>query len=447
MGPEHGIRALAAAIRAGQLSPVDVVRTALERIQADRHLNAYALVCGDEAIAAARDAERELREGIDHGPLHGLPVAVKDNIDTAGIRTTGGSAAYRDRTPSTSAPVWQRLQAAGAVLVGKTNLHELAYTAPHPDFGATRNPYAPDHAPGGSSSGSGVAVAAGHVVATLGTDTGGSVRQPAAFCGVVGLKPSPDLLSNLGIFPLAWTLDTPGVLARRAEEVSIVLALLTPALPSEPEPPVVERIGLVRPQPDAAPVDEHTLAALYAAADRLRAAGYTVEEIDLPPLGRWHAVHRVIIAAEAYAANQDTLTRTPELHGPHFRDAVLPGANISAADYLRAQHQQRAEIRQAMREIFRRYSTLLLPVAPSPAPPLDPLTGRAIGEHLTRWTFFANLAGLPALSIPQGLIPAGLPRAVQLLGPPCSDARLLRLARATLGADEPLPLPPVRTID
>ncbi len=417
MSLERGIAELAALLRRRELSPVEIVGESLARIDADRRLNAYATVLHDEAPAAARAAERELRDGRDRGPLHGLPIALKDNIDAAGVRTTGGSRAYRDRVPARDAAVWARLRRAGAILVGKTNLHELAYRAPHPDFGPVHNPHRYGYAPGGSSSGSGAAVAAGHVVAALGTDTGGSVRQPAAFCGVVGLKPSRAALPRAGVIPLARSLDVVGILARDLDDTRIVLDALAPARPWSG----AMRIGLSR-APDDLPLSPAVADALEAAAATLARAGHAVSAHALPPLAPLRELHRRILHAEAFAAHRDRLEDT----GPLFREAVLEGSRITADGYAAA---LRARKRLDVDALFGGHDVLLLPVTPDVAPPLDPATGRAATPvDINRWTFLANFADLPAVSVPVGMSD-GLPVGVQLVGRRGAETLLLEIAR------------------
>ena len=400
------------------MSPVDLVRESLAHIEADRELNAYATVLAEEAFAAAAVAERELREGRDRGPLHGLPVALKDNIDTAAVRTTGGSAAYGDRVPAWDAECWRLLRDAGAVLVAKANLHELGYRAPHPDFGGVGNPHDRRRTAGGSSSGSGAAVAAGHVVAALGTDTGGSVRQPAAFCGIVGVKPGRARISRRGVIPLSRSLDAVGVLARDVDDAEAVLAALIP--PGAPAR-VRARVG-VTPAYDDPDVSAAACGAVELSARRLAEYGHDVVEHRLPELLSTRRLHRAILLGEAHAEHRVVLDRT----GPLFRAAVSEGARVSRAE-LAAALSARERDADA---VFGGYDALLLPVTPGVAPPLDPDTGRAAGDaDLTRWTFIANLLDVPAASIPVATS-EGLPIGVQLVAHRGGEALLLALARA-----------------
>ncbi len=411
---DRPIAELAGLLRRRDLSPVDLARESLSRIGRDRALGAYVTVADDEALAAALVAERELGSGHDRGPLHGLPVAVKDNIDTAGIRTTGGSAALGDRVPASDAAAWSRLRSAGAVLVGKTSLHELAYRAPHPAFPMARNPHDPSRAPGGSSCGSGVAVAARHVVAALGTDTGGSVRQPAAFCGVVGIKPSRSAIPRDGVIPLSRSLDAVGLLARDPADALAALGAV-----SEPAGDAVAPVRVTL--ADDTSVGACVREALEGAAAALASAGSAVERTPLPSIDRWRRLHRRILGYEAYAEHGHLLEKT----GPLFREAVLVGAAVTEAEYASALA-ERDELRPE--DLMRDADVLLLPTVPNVAPPLDVATGRPTGEaDLTRWTFLANVFDLPAVSVPAG-DHGGLPVAVQLIGRRGSEATLLALA-------------------
>ncbi|HZC30492.1 MAG TPA: amidase [Gaiellaceae bacterium] len=416
MTDDLSIAELGARLRGRQLSPLDLIRASLERIEADRALNAYVTVTATAALESARRAEAELRSGRSRGPLHGLPAAVKDNIDTAGVPTTGGTPSLRDRVPSQDASVWGRLREAGAVLVGKTGLHELAYRAPHPAFGAARNPYDAARAPGGSSSGSAVAVAAGHAVAALGTDTGGSVRQPAAFCGVVGIKPGRSVLPRDGVIPLSRSLDAVGVIARDPEDARTVLAALAP-LASDTRRPL--RIGVVAEDQAMAPAIHR---AIVSAAGRLAAGGHRTLPAALPPLERLRTLHRTILLAEAYTEHHALLDRT----GPLFQQAVGRGASIGGAELARALRERDALRPEAL---LGEADALLLPTAPDVAPLIDAATGRAAADtDLNRWTFLASLFDLPAISVPAGEH-EGLPLAVQLVGRPGGEGALLDLAR------------------
>lgn len=423
---DHPIAELASLLRRGEVSPVDLALASLERIERDAALYAYVTVTRDVALAAARAAEAELRAGRDRGPLHGLPVAVKDNVDTAGVPTTGGTAALRDRVPRSDAAAWSRWRDAGAVLVGKTSLHELAYRAPHPELPMARNPRDRSRTPGGSSSGSAVAVAAGHVVAALGTDTGGSVRVPAALCGVVGVKPSRDVIERDGVIPLSRSLDAVGLLARDPADALAALRALAP-VPAPPASPA--RVAVASDVPSCAPCVRDALA---RAADALAAAGHVVVRHPALTLDRWRRIHRRILGHEAYVEHHRLLERS----GPLFRQALLVGAATTDAEYAAALR-ERSELRPG--DLLGDADVLLLPTAPDVAPPLDAATGRAAGgPDLTLWTFVANVFDLPAVSVPAGEHD-GLPVAVQLVGGRGSETTLLALAGVVHRAARALP--------
>ena len=409
---DRPIAELAALVGRREVSPVELVREALARIERDNGLGAYITVRAKGALDDARRAEQQ----VPRGPLHGLPVALKDNIDTADVRTTCGSTSLAQRVPARDAVAWARLRRTGAILVGKTSLHEFAYAAPHPSFPVARNPHAPDHAAGGSSSGSAVAVAAGHVVAALGTDTGGSVRQPAAFCGVVGVKPTNDRIRLDGIFPLAPTLDCVGVLARDASDAALVLRELGI---SSRRRPTRRRVAVAVAD---IPVDPEIASALDALAGRAGAAG-TVRLPDLPTL---HRVHRTILRYEAYRVHHERLRAGADGYGPLLRAALEDGAAVSGAEYATACH-ERARAAGLVAAAMRDVDAVLLPAVPCVAPPLDAAAGRANSAHvLTRWTFLANLCGLPAVAFPVGRH-HGLPIALQLIGRAGDELALLGL--------------------
>lgn len=403
---------LIAMLRRGDVSPVELVRDSIARIERDAPLGAYITVCADQAIADARVAERVRSRG----PLYGLPFAVKDNIDVAGVRTTGGTRGIPWRTPRRDAPAWAALRRAGAICVGKTSLHELAYAAPHPAFRVARNPHDRRRAPGGSSSGSAVAVAAGHVIAALGTDTGGSVRQPAAYCGVMGLKPTNGAISTRGVLPLAPSLDTIGLLARDLAAMALCFAALVPDARASRASRIL--VGVVS--------DDAVVA---RAAERLRDSGFRIGPVALPDLAELHLHHRVVLRSEALHRYGTALGHHPRGFGHAFRDALLGEAAPGPAT-LAAARRARTAARASFGRIMVGHRVLLLPVTPDVAPTLDAATGGARGRDLTRWTFFANFVGLPALSVPFGAR-GRLPRAVQFVGRPGDDRLLLALA-ATL---------------
>lgn len=415
--PDHtnpldlGTAELIRMLRRGDVSPLELVRDSLARIERDASLGAYITVCARRAIAEARATER-LRV---RGPLYGLPFAVKDNIDVAGVRTTGGTRGIPSRIPHDDAPAWAALRRAGAICVAKTSMHELAYAGPHPAFPITRNPHDRRRAPGGSSSGSAVAVAAGHVIAAVGTDTGGSVRQPAAYCGIFGLKPTNGVISIRGVLPLAPSLDTIGLLARDLDAMALCFAALVPGARAARASRIL--IGIVT---DSAVVRR--------AARQLGAAGIQCGRVVLPDLAELHGHHRVVLRSEALDSYGAALARRSRGFGRAFRESLL-GAGADGPAALAAAGRARRTARATFQRILAGHRVLLLPTTPGVAPRIDPATGRAHGRDLTRWTFIANFVGLPAISVPCGAR-GGLPLAVQLIGRPGDERLLLTLAAA-----------------
>ncbi|MFF2353345.1 amidase [Kitasatospora sp. NPDC058115] len=434
----------AAAIAARRLSPVELTESVLERLEATQpRLNAYVTVTADAARAAAARAERELLAGRHRGPLHGIPYALKDNIDTAGIRTTASSRQWADRVPTRDATLAARLTAAGAVLVGKTHTHEFAYGLTTPQTG---NPWHPDRVAGGSSGGSAVAVATGSALFALGTDTAGSVRVPAALNGVVGLKPTYGLLSCHGIAPLAWSLDHPGPITRTAHDAALVLDALTGQDPHDPAthtPPPADvprphdlrglRVGIPRTYffdritPD---VDK----AVRTTIDHLTALGARTVEIDTPLADHLLPTLWGLMAPEASAAHEHHLRHTPHLYGDDVRTLLEAGRLLPAVDHLVAQR-ARTLINRTWRHLFTHVDVLATPTVPLTATPRtqsdvhwpDSTTETVTNAYL-RLTAPANLTGQPALTLPIALDPTGLPIGLQLIAPHHHEPTLFHLA-------------------
>ena len=420
------IREAGRLLRARKISSRELTESAIRQI--DRHnptLNAFLTITAEEALAAARRADEELARGQDRGPLHGIPVAHKDLFDTAGTRTTYGSILFTNHIPSQDADFVAAWKAGGAVCLGKLGLHELAYgiTSANPHFGPVRNPWNPEHIPGGSSGGSGAAVAAGMVLAASGTDTGGSIRIPASFCGVVGFKPTYGLLSTAGCRPLAESLDHMGPLVSRASDLAPVMACLTGEtswLSLPPIPPTL-RVGV----PENFFFD-HALpevtAAVHEAASR---SGVPVVPVRIEAAEELVDQALAIILAEAADSAADIR---------HQRDRI--GADVLArfdqglaqdpAVYLRAQRRRVAASRQFL-SVFRQCDVLLTPAAPTPAPRIgdNTLTLRGVDYDLrlatTRLVRPINLVGIPAVSLPGGLAANGLPLGLQILAPAHRD--------------------------
>ena len=440
------IAELSPLIRRGEISPVKVTRTCLDRIEAlNPSLNAFITVTAAPALDAAHVAETEIARGHCRGPLHGIPIALKDLIDTAGVRTTSGSALHKDRIPSEDAEVVGRLKQAGAVIIGKNNLHEFAYGGSSlvSYFGDMHNPWALDHITGGSSGGSAAAVAAGLCYAAVGTDTAGSVREPASLCGCVGLKPTYGRVSKRGVFPLSHSLDHVGVLATTVTDAAIVLQTLAGYDPhdlSSADVPVSEyvstlsegartlRVGVPR-DFFFDDLDPEVAAAMQQALAVLKTLVAEIRDVRLDP-----PTDRMLQATESYAVHAEDMKKTPELYQPATLQRLQTGAGVSAADYIR----HRDELDQARRSIggfFAEVDVLVTPATATPAPAIaqlkkDPDALRPAELRLLRNTRPFNVWGLPAISVPCGFTEAGLPIGLQIVGPPWREDIVLRLACA-----------------
>ena len=443
----HELTAAQAAelIRIRSVSPVELVETLLERVQAiDGQVRAWERLDGERALAAARTAEKALRghpEGI--GPLHGVPFGTKDVLDTAGLRTSAGFAPFEKRLPSRDAEAVARLKRAGAILLGKTVTTQFAVMPPS----KTRNPWAEDRTPGGSSSGSGAAVAAREVPLALGTQTNGSVLRPAAYNGVVGLKPTYGRVSKRGVFPVAWSLDHVGVLARSVEDCALFLIAAAghypedagPAAQVGPDFPVERllqppRFGLVR-----AALDRSTpevAAHLADVAQRFEAEGATVREVQLEDaLETILAVHQVIMQTEAAEVHAQLLKRHPTAYDPRLRAYLETGRLLPGASYVRAQRLRR-RITADMERCFTGLDVLMLPTATDVAPGTETTGDRSLQTP-------SSLTGLPAISLPSALSSERLPLAIQLIAPRWQEPRLLEVARWCESLLGRLPAPPV----
>jgi aspartyl-tRNA(Asn)/glutamyl-tRNA(Gln) amidotransferase subunit A len=427
---------LGAAYRSGDLSPVDVVEHCLARIdERDGEINAWITVLGEPAVAAAREAERALAGGDDLGPLHGIPVALKDNVDTAGIETTCASRILRGNVPRVDADVAVRLREAGAILLGKTNLLEFAYGIVHPDFGQCNNPLDTGRTSGGSSSGSCAAVADGMVPLAVGTDTGGSIRVPAAYCGVAGLKPTYDLVSRSGVFPLSWSLDHVGPIARSAADASPLLRTMAgDRLPAAQEPPLGgDSLRGLR----VAVVGEHmgddvrpdVRAAFDRALADLEGAGATVVEASVPSLAYADDALFPIFGPEAVAVHDEWMRSRPDDYASMTRTQLELGLLVPATDYVRAQR-YRSLLRSEFDAVFGNADVVVSPTVAWVAPAEDPAIAGDEGAIEARRTGPYNLTGHPAVSVSCGAAEDGLPAGLQFAGPWMSDLRLLDVAAA-----------------
>lgn len=439
------IAELGAAYRRRELSPVEVTQAQLTRIEAlNETLHAYVSILTDRALAEARAAEAAFAAGWDDSPLLGVPVGLKDLIDLAGVVTTAGSTFF-DYVPETSAPLARRLQRAGAVILGKHQLYEFAGigrqgTDRHP---AARNPWDLDRFTGGSSSGTGVAVAAGLCFAGIGSDTGGSIRMPAAYCGVVGLKATYGLTPVAGSIPLAWSLDHLGPLTRSVEDAAFVLQAIAGHESTDPlsaREPVCDylvalrrgvrglRIAMPQDLFFSDEADPQTLAAVWAAASQFADLGAEVVEIRLPEADEAMDVVMRLIRMEAAWFHQSSFAEKGANYPERLRDSIEEGMAMSALDYLNAQR-ARERIRGAALAAFEEADLLLTPSVPVPAPPLEEMRGPNAIRRVA-WSALHNLAGLPTISLPCGASRDGLPIGMSLAGRPFDDALVLRAAHA-----------------
>ena len=405
-------------------------------------LNAFITLTGDAAVEQARQAGAELASGRDRGPLHGIPIALKDLIDTAGIRTTAASGLFEDRVPGADAEVVRRLRAAGAVVLGKLNLHEFAYggSGVVGRFGAARNPRNPAHIAGGSSSGSAAAVGAGMCFASVGTDTSGSIRVPAALSGVAGHKPSYGLVSVRGVLPLSPSCDHVGPLARSAEDAALVHQAIAGFDPDDihaVRPPVSPPASLEdrRPRVGVARsffcdgLDGEVALAFASALERVAALAERVDEVVVPVND-----DRVVFVAESYAVHRVHVEGSPERYQPETLRRLRSSGPISASDYI-DKRDELERLRRGAAALFRDVDLVVTPTVAVAAPSFAeieaaPAELRSRELLLLRNTRPFNILGLPALSVPCGVTRAGLPVGLQIVGPPWADERVLRFGVA-----------------
>ncbi|HKP25321.1 MAG TPA: amidase [Dongiaceae bacterium] len=412
----RSIAALGDAYRSGAVSPVEVVRGSLDRIaRLDPKLNSFITVLEAESVAQAESAARELKAGRDLGPLHGVPVAIKDLIEMAGVPTTFASRAGSPRMGKADAVLVRNLKQAGAVILGKTNLLEYAYGAVHPDFGQTNNPWDPRRTSGGSSGGSAAAVAAGLCFAAVGTDTGGSIRIPASYCGVAGLKPSFGRVSLEGVQALSPTLDHAGPLARSCADTALTLAGITGTRIDIPRVPLAGlRIGVMH-HPDAHKFLQTEVQAHFdQIIGDLERAGARVRPMQIPDIQSARDALIAIIEPEASLIHRDLLRNEPAGFSDITRAQIEAGFGISAVDYLNAL-QVRERLTAAFQHAFERVDAILSPSVPWVAPAEDPPVGGEEGAGEMMYSGIYNLVGLPALSVPCGLNAEGLPSGLQIV--------------------------------
>ena len=420
---------IGAMFRSGVLSPLELTRLTLERIvQLNPSLNAFITVTADKALEQAATAENELRSGVDRGALHGIPIALKDLIDTAGIRTTCGSSILKDHIPEHDAVITKRLEAAGAVCVGKTNLLEFAYGIVHPDYGQTNNPWDITRTSGGSSGGSAAAVAAGLCFAAVGTDTGGSIRIPASYCGIAGLKPTYSLTSLTGVFPLSWSLDHAGPIARSSHDARLLLEVIADIkLDHKLELPGM-RFGVL--QRDGAEMQPEVINAFDAACQALEKAGAKVFEVHVPNLELADAALLNVLLPEASVIHAEWIATRPEDYAPFTRMQIELGFAVPAVTHVRAQQYRRHLTRQFL-EVFNSVDAILSPTVAFVAPKEDPVfAADDAGAIEARRTGPYNLTGLPALTVNCGFGAHGLPVGIQIVTRPNQDALALAIGGA-----------------
>jgi aspartyl-tRNA(Asn)/glutamyl-tRNA(Gln) amidotransferase subunit A len=427
-------------LRAHQITAVQATEECLRRIDADNaRLNAFTLVMADEALRRAHEADKELAAGHDRGPLHGVPISIKDLLDMRGVATTAASRVREGHVADRDAPAIAHLRQAGVVIVGKTNLHEFAFGTTSEDsaFGPVRNPLDPTRSAGGSSGGSAASIAAGMALASIGTDTGGSIRIPAGVCGLAGLKPTIGEVSTEGCVPLSHTLDHIGPLAASVADASLVYhALLGDARTTPPVPMPMHSLRLAVPRTYFCDLlDDDVRACFEAALDRVRAAGAHVDEIEIRHAADIAPVYLHIVLSDAAAYHAATLETVPERYTPPVRLRLEMGRYIMAEDYVRALA-GRDVLAREVDAALAQHDALVLPTLPIVAPPIGAASvqvGKSkepVRNVMLRLTQLFNVTGHPAVSIPAGPTSTGLPVGVQLVGCRHQTDALLKVALA-----------------
>jgi len=434
-------------IASKQISPVELTQACLDRIKAlDPTLHAFLLVTQERAMADARAAEARIMAGLSRGKLDGIPIAHKDIYNTAGIRTTAHSKLLEHNVPDSDSTVVRKWAEAGTVMLGKLATHEFAMGGPSFDlpWPPARNPWNPDHFTAGSSSGTGAAVASGMILGGTGSDTGGSIRGPAALCGLAGIKPTYGLCSRAGVLPLSFTLDHTGPLAWTVEDCALLLQAMAgydPADPASANRPVADftqdldrgvkglRIGVVRHffEQDN-PVSDKTRQHIVHALDVFEHLGADISEVKLSPLAEWNACGWIILTSEAYAVHEPWLKTRFNDYGELLRDRLALGGLISGSDYVQALRKRRAlclELKQAMSKL----DILVSASQPAEAPRIDSVPKWAMLEK-PNFTIPFNVTGSPAMSVCSGFGAGGLPVSIQLIGKPFDEATLFRAGHA-----------------
>jgi aspartyl-tRNA(Asn)/glutamyl-tRNA(Gln) amidotransferase subunit A len=430
-----------------RLSPVELTDALIARVEAlDPQLNAFLLPTPEKAREQAKAAESEIMAGNYRGPLHGIPFGLKDIYATSGIRTTSHSKICENLVPTEDATTVTKLYQTGSVLLGKLATHEFAHGGPSFDlpWPPARNPWNRDHFTGGSSSGAGAAVAAGFIPGALGSDTGGSIRGPAALCGIVGLKPTYGLVSRAGVYANSFTFDHAGPMTWTVEDCAIMLQAIAgydPKDPASADRPIPDyraaltgdirglRIGMVRHlYEDDITVTPEVRAALEKAYGVFRSLGATLEDVRIRPAADYYAVKITIAESEQYAIHEEELRTRPGDFGADFLGRALPAVLYSGADYIQAQRERRLMLAE-MAPIYEKYDVLVTPAAPGPAPRLGTWRTISFWQNSSLTTPFNVTAG-PALAQCMGFTPAGLPLSLQLVGRPFDEATVLRAAHA-----------------
>jgi aspartyl-tRNA(Asn)/glutamyl-tRNA(Gln) amidotransferase subunit A len=443
----HPVRETAARLRAGEVSPTELLELVLKRIeQTDGEIKAYTTVRGKDAHRDAEEAERELRSGRDRGLLHGLPVSIKDLIDTKDFRTTYGSAIFKDHVPADDATVVRKLKSAGAVIVGKTNTHEFALGGVTPP---TRNPFGLDRIPGGSSGGSAAAVAAGAALLTLGSDTGGSIRIPASLCGTVGLKPSYGLVSRVGVFPEAWSLDHVGPITRYVEDAAVLLGVIAgydAADHTTTDRPVPDYLAeLDRGVGDlrvGVPtnhfydrIDPEIDSAVRDALEHMHGLGLPVEDVTFPCVNEILGAYTAIDSAEVAANHRRIYEHHAHEYQPESKLYIESGLFVRASSYIDAQR-SRARLLRCVLDSLRGVDVLAVPTQPMRVPHVGDTVATINGEEedlllaMIRLLAPFNFTGLPAISVCCGYDSDDMPIGLQIVGKPYEDGKVLRVAHA-----------------
>jgi len=426
----------------GVTSPVELIEKSLSIIRNNSRLNAFITILENEALKMANEVERRLGQGLPLGPLAGLPISIKDNIYMRGVRTTMASKIFSDYIPGINATVVSRLLDSDAIIIGKTNLHEFAsgVTNISSYFGPAKNPHDPERVPGGSSGGSAISVAIGAALASLGTDTSGSIRIPAALCGVVGYKPSYGLISRYGVFPLAWSLDTVGVLSNSVLDAAYVASILVG--PDGFDTSIVQDFHLdislikreVNPKKTVLgyiQVDENNpVERKYMdLSSLLNSEGFNLVKINID-LERINSVHRVIRLTEAAAIHKDLFMKRSSDYSYDVADMIRQGLGIPAVDYINALRQRTLIINEIER-IFNVADVIITPTVSAIAPRINDVMGKELDFRVvaTRYVAMANLLGYPAVSIPAGNV-EGMPVGLQVIGKILDDNKTLMIARS-----------------